>query len=271
VARATSGAAGGARSVARAQGPGGYVVIVGILPDRETHAHDAARMGAARRSTHHPPDTSRALADGKARNAPRPARAIPPSAKRARPAQVARRPGSTPRRASSTAGLIRHGRPRRKRAQMRRASTHGMRGVRARFALVEIARAGRGDFVEPLVRAAAGDRRRVARGASRSAHAGRVVRVGFAVRKNPHDHHITPRSLGAATFRAPPAAHRRRACVTRPSAQCATRSRAGEDPVPLPQHPAHRGMDRRRRPGERFRVRGRLSLSIGSGPRTAGR
>jgi len=62
------------------------VVIVGILPYRETHAHDAARMGAARRSAHHPPDTSRALADGKDRNAPQPAHAIPTSAKRARTA-----------------------------------------------------------------------------------------------------------------------------------------------------------------------------------------
>jgi hypothetical protein len=51
------GAAGGARRVARAQGPGGYVVIVGILPQFETHTHDAARMGAGRRSAHHPPDS----------------------------------------------------------------------------------------------------------------------------------------------------------------------------------------------------------------------
>jgi hypothetical protein len=52
--------------------------------------------------------------------------------------------------------------------------------------------------IEPLrVRAVGSGLRRVVRGASPRAHAGRVVRVGLDVRKNPHDHHITPRSLGA--------------------------------------------------------------------------
>ena len=33
-------------------------MIVGILPYIAVHAHDAARMGAGRRSAHHPPDTA---------------------------------------------------------------------------------------------------------------------------------------------------------------------------------------------------------------------
>ena len=99
------GAAGRARGIARAQGPGGYVVIVGILPDVETHTHDAARMGAARRPAPYPPDTAAAQAH-RTENAPRPAGAK--------------------RRARSALGL-----------RMVRDAR-----VRARFALVEIARAG---------------------------------------------------------------------------------------------------------------------------------
>jgi hypothetical protein len=34
------------------------VVIVGILPDVDALAHHAARMGAGRRSAHHPPETA---------------------------------------------------------------------------------------------------------------------------------------------------------------------------------------------------------------------
>jgi hypothetical protein len=67
---------------------------------------------------------------------------------------------------------------------------------------------------EPFhVRVAGGGVRRVVRGASPRAHAGRVVRVGPDVRKNPHDHHITPRSLGACD--APRTT--RRAALFRPS------------------------------------------------------
>ena len=85
---------------------------MGILPYRETHAHDAARMGAARRPAPYPPDTAAAQAHRK-ENAPRPAGAR--------------------RRARSALGL-----------RMVRDAR-----VRARFALVEIARAGPGAFVEP--------------------------------------------------------------------------------------------------------------------------
>jgi len=60
------------------------VVIVGILPYREATAHDAARMGAARRSARHPPATARARAAWGSTKAPGPARAISTSAKRAR-------------------------------------------------------------------------------------------------------------------------------------------------------------------------------------------
>jgi hypothetical protein len=69
--------------------------------------------------------------------------------------------------------------------------------VRARFALGAIAGPGPGACDALCVRAVAGGLRWVVRGASPRAHAGRVVREGVDVRKNPHNHHITPRSLGA--------------------------------------------------------------------------
>jgi len=82
------------------------VVIVGILPDVETHAHDAARMGAARRSARHPPATARARAVWDSTKAPEPARAISTSAKRARTraSRTMRRPSALRARRFARAG-----------------------------------------------------------------------------------------------------------------------------------------------------------------------